>query len=276
MNLKNIFCAIVIALCATSCSNDEDLPTSIDFVGTYKGYTLAGCAYFQNSCAADETVSITENSDGSANVTFVSDSWGEFSIPNAQMSNNDGICTLTGNGLTKMGMDGNASSYDCTYTAIINSKEDAKMQFKVSGVMGGLTIDFVTGEAPFDLLLAGTYKGYTDADCTYFQDRYTNDESLKMTANGDGTLAVIFESDSWGTFHVAKATVTKSEDGYKFTGEGTVAMGMEGNAKDYSFVMTGTSNAQKDDYSITFNTPAVMGGLTVTLLPGNAPSTTEQ
>lgn len=276
MNLKNTFCAIVIALCATSCSNDEDLPTSTDFVGTYEGYILAGCAYFQNSCVADETVSITENVDGSASVTFVSDLWGEFSIPNVQMSNNDGICTLIGNGLAKMGMDGNTSSYDCTYTAVINAKEDAKMQFKVPGVMGGLTIDFVTGEAPFDLLLAGTYKGYTDADCAYFQDRYTNNESLKMTANGDGTLAVIFESDSWGTFHVAKATVTKSEDGYKFTGEGTVAMGMEGNVKDYSFVMAGTSNAQKDNYSIAFNAPAVMGGLTITLLPGNAPSTTEK
>ena len=276
MKLKNAFYAIIIALCAISCSNDEDLPTSTDFVGNYEGYTLAGCAYFQNSCVAEETVSITKNADGSASVTFVSDSWGEFSIPNVQMSNNDGICTLIGNGLTKMGMDGNTSSYDCTYTAVINSKEDARMQFKVPGVMGGLTIDFVTGEAPFDLLLAGTYKGYTDADCAYFQDRYTNNESLKMTANGDGTLSIVFESDSWGTFNVAKAVISKSEDGYKFTGEGTVAMGMEGNVKDYPFTMTGTSNAKKDSYSITFTTPAVMGGLTITLLPGNAPSTTEK
>lgn len=276
MKLKNTFYAIIIALCATSCSDDEDLPTSTDFVGNYEGYTLAGCAYFQNSCIADETVSITKNADGSASVTFVSDSWGEFSIPNVQMSNNDGIYTLIGNGLTKMGMDGNTSSYDCTYTAVINPKEDAEMQFKVPGVMGGLTIDFVTGEAPFDLLLAGTYKGYTDSDCAYFQDRYTNNESLKMTANGDGTLSIVFESDSWGTFNVAKVVISKSEDGYKFTGEGTVAMGMEGNVKDYSFTLTGISNAKKDSYSITFTMPAVMGGLTISLLPGNAPSITEK
>lgn len=80
-----------------------------------------------------------------------------------------------------MGMGGNVSSYDCTYTAVIHSREKAQMQFKVTGVMGGLTLDFTTGEAPADLLLAGTYKGYTDADCTYFQDRYTDDESLKVT-----------------------------------------------------------------------------------------------
>lgn len=275
MKLKNSFCAFVVALCATACSNNEDLPISTDYVGTYEGYTLADCAYFQNSCAADETVCITENTDGSANVTFVSDSWGEFSIPNAQISSNDGVCTITGKGQTKMGMDGNTSSYECTYTAIINSKEDAKMQFKVSGVMGGLTIDFFTGEAPSDLLLAGTYKGYTDADCAYFQDQYTNDESLKMTSNGDGTLAIVFESDSWGTFNVTNAVVTKSDDGYKLTGEGFVAMGMGDNKKDYPFTMTGTSNAAKDNYSIAFNVPAVMGGLTITLLPGRAPNTAE-
>ena len=172
-------------------------------------------------------------------------------------------------------MGGNVSSYDCTYTAEIDSREKAQMQFKVAGVMGGLTIDFTTGEAPADLLLAGTYEGYTDADCAYFQNRYTDDESLKMTANGDGTLAVVFESATWGTFRVAKAAVTKDGDQYEFTGDGTVSMGMGDNVKDYAFTMTGTSNAAKDDFSIAFNAPAVMGGLTITLLPGKAPATAE-
>lgn len=276
MKLRNLFLVSIVTLCSVACSNDGKMPTLTDFVGTYEGYTLAGCAYFQNSCMADETVRIAENSDGSANITFVSQSWGEFSIPNAQMSNIDGICTITGSGQTQMGMNGNISSYNCTYTAIIKNKDDAKMQFKVPEVMGGLIIDFVKGEAPLDLLFAGTYKGYTDADCAYFQDRYTNDESLKMTANGDGTLAVIFESDTWGTFNVAKATVTKIGSDYRFTGEGMVAMGMEGNMKDYTFTMTGTINTMKDSFSIVFNTPAVMGGLTITLLPGNAPSATEK
>ena len=52
-------------------------------------------------------------------------------------------------------------------------------------------------------------------------------------------------------------------------------MGMGDNAADYAFTMTGTSNAAKDDFSIAFNTPAVMGGLTITLLPGKAPATAE-
>lgn len=275
MKLKTILAMSVVALCSAACSDDENQPAVADIAGSYAGYTLAGCAFFQNTCTADETVTVTENADGSARVTFTSGSWGEFSIPNARMSENGGTYTLTGSGQTKMGMGGNISSYDCTYTAVIDSREKAQMQFTVAGVMGGLIIDFIAGEAPADLLLAGTYEGYTNAGCTYFQNRYTDGESLKMTANGDGTLAVVFESATWGTFKVAKATVTKDGDKYEFTGDGTVSMGMGDNVKDYAFTMAGTSNAAKDDFSIAFNAPAVMGGLTITLLPGKAPATAE-
>lgn len=275
MKLKTILAMSVAALCSAACSDDETMPAAVDIDGIYEGYTLAGCAYFQNTCTADETVTVTKNADGSACVIFTSDSWGEFSIPNAQIIENEGVYTLMGSGQTKMGMGGNVSSYDCTYTAVIRSRENAQMQFEVAGVMGGLTVDFATGEAPADLLLAGTYSGYTDASCTYFQNRYTDDESLKITANGDGSLAVVFESATWGTFHADKATVSKNGTEYAFTGEGTVSMGMGENVTDYAFTMTGTSNAAKDSYSIAFNVPAVMGGLTVTLLPGTAPVAAE-
>lgn len=129
----------VVALCSAACSDEKELPTVADIAGRYEGYTLAGCAYFQNTCTADETITVTENADGSARVTFTSGSWGEFTIPDAQMSENGGTYTLTGSGQTKMGMGGNVSSYDCTYTAEIDSREKAQMQFKVAGVMGGLT-----------------------------------------------------------------------------------------------------------------------------------------
>ncbi len=275
MKLRTILAMSIVALYTGACSDDENRPSVADIAGNYEGYTLAGCAYFQNTCTAGETVTVTENADGSANVVFVSDSWGEFTISEAQMSENGGTYTLSGNGRTKMGMGGNVSSYDCAYTAVIHSRKNAQMQFKIAGVMGGLTIDFTTGEAPADLLLAGSYKGYTDAACAYFKDRYTDDESLKITVNGDGTLAVVFESATWGTFRVAKATVAKDGEEYRFTGEGTVSMGMGEQVKDYAFTMTGTSDAAKDDYSFAFNAPAVMGGLTVTLLPGKAPIAAE-
>lgn len=266
----------VVALCSAACSSDDEtIPAAADISGNYEGYTLAGCAYFQNSCTADETVAVAQNADGSVSVTFISDSWGEFIIPEVQCSENGGVYTLTGSGQTKMGMGGNVSSYDCSYTGVIYSRDKAQMQFTVPGVMGGLIIEFVTGEVPADLLLAGTYKGYTDARCAYFSDNYTNDESLTMTANGDGTLAVDFESATWGAFHVASAVVSKSGAEYTFAGEGTVSMGMGDNVTDYAFTMTGTSDAAKDNYSIAFTVPAVMGGLTVTLLPGEAPAAAE-
>ena len=161
MKFKTILTMAVVVLCSAACSDEKELPAVADIAGSYEGYTLAGCAYFQNTCVTDETVTVTGNADGTANVTFTSGSWGEFSIPNAQMSESGGTYTLMGSGQTKMGMGGNVSSYDCTYTAVIESREKAQMQFKVSGVMGGLTIDFTTGEVPADLLLAGTWEGYT-------------------------------------------------------------------------------------------------------------------
>lgn len=264
-----------VALCLMACSEKEEIATVTDVSGKYEGYTIANCTYMQNLCSAGETVTVTANADGSANVTFTSDTWGEFAIPNAQMSESDGVYILSGNGQTEMGMGGNTSSYDCTFTATINSLSDAKMQFVVPGVMGGLTIDFETGEAPADLLLSDTYKGYSKADCAYFKDRYTDDESLKVSANGDGTISVIFESASWGTFTVETATITKEDNGYEFTGNGSVAMGMGESTNNYDFTMTGTSDSAKETYSFAFNIPAVMGGLTVTLLPGNAPAVTE-
>ena len=91
-----------------------------------------------------------------------------------------------------------------------------------------------------------------------------------------GPLTVVFESATWGNFQVAAATAAKKEGAYTFSGSGKVAMGMGGGpAKDYDFTVSGSTNAAKDDYSIVFKVPAVMGGLTVTLLPGTAPATEE-
>ena len=95
MKLKTILAMSVVALCSAACSDEKELPTVADIAGRYEGYTLAGCAYFQNTCTADETITITENADGSARVTFTSGSWGEFTIPDAQMSENGGTYTLT-------------------------------------------------------------------------------------------------------------------------------------------------------------------------------------
>lgn len=275
MKIKSVLMMLSAAVFMMACDKDENGSKTVDFAGRYNGYTLASCNYFQNMISADETVVITENTDGTATVSFTSATWGEFTITDAQATVNGDLCTLSGSGQTQMGMNGNTSTYDCTFTAEIRSQTDARMEFRIPAVMGGMTLTFQTGDAPADLLLAGTYEGYTDADCAMFQDRYTDGESVKLTANGDGTLKVVFESASWGTFTVESATATKEGEEYVFTGSGSVAMGMGDSTSNYDFTLSGRTNAAKDDFSIAFNVPAVMGGLTVTLLPGTAPATEE-
>lgn len=275
MKIKSVLMMLSAAVFMMACDKDENGSKTVDFAGRYNGYTLASCNYFQNMISADETVVITENTDGTATVSFTSATWGEFTITDAQASVSGDICSLSGSGQTQMGMNGNTSTYDCTFTAEIRSQDDARMEFSIPAVMGGMTLTFQTGDAPADLLLAGTYEGYTDADCAMFQDRYTDGESVKLTANGDGSVKIVFESASWGTFTVESATATKEGEEYVFTGSGSVAMGMGDSTSNYDFTLSGRTNAAKDDFSIAFNVPAVMGGLTVTLLPGTAPTTEE-
>lgn len=275
MKIKSVLMMLSAAVFMMACDKDENGSKTVDFAGSYNGYTLASCNYFQNMISADETVVITENTDGTATVSFTSATWGEFTITDAQASVSGDICSLSGSGQTQMGMGGSTSAYDCTFTAEIRSQDDARMEFSIPAVMGGMTLTFQTGDAPADLLLAGTYEGYTDADCAMFQDRYTDGESVKLTANGDGSVKVVFESASWGTFTVESATATKEGEEYLFTGSGSVAMGMGESTSNYDFTLSGRTNAAKDDFSIAFNVPAVMGGLTVTLLPGTAPTTEE-
>lgn len=275
MKIKSVLMMLSAAVFMMACDKDENGSKTVDFAGSYNGYTLASCNYFQNMISADETVVLTKNTDGTASVSFTSATWGEFTVTDAQASVSGDLCTLSGSGQTQMGMNGNTSTYDCTFTAEIRSQDDARMEFRIPAVMGGMTLTFQTGGAPADLLLAGTYEGYTDADCSYFQDRYTDGERVKLTANGDGNVKVVFESASWGTFTVESATATKEGEEYVFTGSGSVAMGMGDSTSNYDFTLSGRTNAAKDDFSIAFNVPAVMGGLTVTLLPGTAPTTEE-
>lgn len=275
MKIKSVLMMLSAAVFMMACDKDENGSKTVDFAGSYDGYTLASCNYFQNMISPDETVVITKNTDGSASVSFTSATWGEFTITDAQASVSGDICSLSGSGQTQMGMGGSTSAYDCTFTAEIKSQTDARMEFSIPAVMGGMTLTFQTGDAPADLLLAGTYEGYTDADCAMFQDRYTDGESVKLTANGDGSVKVVFESASWGTFTVESATATKEGEEYVFTGSGSVAMGMGESTSNYDFTLSGRTNAAKDDFSIAFNVPAVMGGLTITLLPGTAPATEE-
>lgn len=137
----------------------------------------------------------------------------------------------------------------------------------------GKTDDPKTEEPKTEVDLSGTYFGYTDANCSFFQHYYTNDEKLIATSKGNGTLSIFFESQTWGKFEVQKATIEKkSNNEYTFYGVGEVIMSMMGAmAGSYQFEMLGTVYATKDKYMVVIRVPAVMGGLTITLQPGTAP-----
>ncbi len=271
MKIKTLLLLSLVALFATSCSDDKKA-TVADIQGIYQGYTLASCRYFSDNCVADQSVTITENADGTAKIDYTSGSFGTFTIPAATLSENGGVYTLTGAGQTQMGMGGEVSTYDCTFTAVVKSKDDANIKFEVPAVMGGLTIEFKSGEAPADLLLATTYSGYSEAASAYFSGMYDDNAKVKATANGDGTLAVSFESEKWGTFSVASATISKTENGYTISGEGTVLMGMGESKTEYAFTLSATISSSTEEFEITFTMPAVMGGLSVTIRPGTAPA----
>ncbi len=145
MKIRLMLLLSVTALCFTACHKQ---PTVNDIAGTYSGYTLASCAYFQDNCSDGEKLTIEANADGTAKVTLKSATYGEFEIANAPMTEKDGVYMLSGNGQTQMGMGGNVSTYDCSFTASIRSIDDADMQFSVPAVMGGLTLVFKTGTAP--------------------------------------------------------------------------------------------------------------------------------
>lgn len=132
-----------------------------------------------------------------------------------------------------------------------------------------IACDDIDAPAPSEAV-AGTYEGYTLASCAYFQDNCTDGESLTIAASG-GALSLCFES-SMGTFEVAALKASSQDGSYVVEGSGSVAMGMGASSNSYPFTLTGRVAASKREYEFTATVPGVMGGLTVRLLPGTAPT----
>lgn len=127
-----------------------DIPASLVLPGNYAGYTRASFQYAPDGMLADaQTISITDAGNGKFKVSYISDSWGEFTIPEATATYGNGAFRLSGSGTTKMGMNGNVSEYQCQLEGIVDvTKENPSFTFKVPAVMGGLTIEFFPGSAP--------------------------------------------------------------------------------------------------------------------------------
>ena len=141
--------------------------------------------------------------------------------------------------------------------------------------MGGMNITFTLGEIPVSKLLAGSYEGWTEASCAYFEGMQATDQTLSLTANADDTFTLAYTSDSWGEFSFESLSVTSANGIYTLSGKGVTMMGMDGNVSEYPCTVTGSIDANKENVSFTFTVPGVMGGLTITFTQGEAPAANE-
>lgn len=280
MKLKNYLALAACLLMVAACSDDEKPITPAENIsGTYNGYSEAAFQYVTTPMVTDgESLSITANSEGNtATVNYTSGSFGEFTIDNATVSLAAGTYTLEGDGSTLMGMGEQKSEYPCTLTGTLNEgRTEGSFVFNVPGVMGGMTITFTLGDAPLSKLLAGDYTGWTDASSAYFPNfGVTADETFSLTANTDDSFTLSYTSDTWGQFTFDQITATAATDGYTFSGEGTCEMGMNGSTSEYPCTVQGTLDASREEGTVTFSVPGVMGGLTITFTLGDAPAAEE-
>ncbi len=123
--------------------------------------------------------------------------------------------------------------------------------------------------------VAGTYSGWTDAACQYFDygSMVTEGESVTITVSedGDNLVNVSFESASWGTFSFPSASVSGS-DPYTLSGEGTCVMGMGDSTSEYTAGFSATIGVAAATATMEFTAPGVMGGLTILFTLGELSS----
>lgn len=121
--------------------------------------------------------------------------------------------------------------------------------------------------------VAGTYSGWSKAEFLYSPTPMASDaQTITVTEETDETVSVNYTSDTWGTFTLTGVTVTESNGTYTLSGSGTTVMGMSAESQsEYECTLTATVSGTSD-FSFVFEVPAVMGGLTITVSPGEIPA----
>jgi len=278
MNKFLLLMLAIVSLFATSCSSDDEpeINYAKDVASVYSGYTNASSTYFSDMISENQSVKVEIVSNTTVNVTFDSDTWGHTVISNAEVSLSSEGFIISGKGEAEISGHGGTKKYECNLNAVIGkNKENAKLEFSIPSVMGGLTVKFIQGEAPANLVVAGTYDGYTSTSSAYFKDMITVDQKVMVTANEDGTVSISYTSDTWGEANISNITVTKTGTGYTLGGKGTLAMPSMGGGepKNYDCDFSGTISSSKDDVEMSFSVPSVMGGTVIKFILGQAPAT---
>lgn len=230
------------------------LTTTKVFAETYEAWGKVSFMYISNPMYdAEETIEVNGNT-----ITFTSDTWGKGTF---NSETGEGTMTMSGHGEPK------------DYAATISgSVDDEVFTISLPSVMGGTTIVSTLGSMPVVCEVAASYKGGTYANAAYFQKYLPQtDQSVTITVNdGNETVTVTHDNDTWGSFTFTDVTVSKNTDGtYSLSGEGTDLMpGMNGgDATERAATFEG--NISDGVLVATFSVPGVMGGTTVLFNPAD-------
>lgn len=121
--------------------------------------------------------------------------------------------------------------------------------------------------------VTGNYNGYALAECAFFRNMLSMEQSVSIAADDDLNEAdVTYISDTWGTFTFDDATVSFADGVYTLTGEGTTAMPSHqgSGTTEYAAVLSATIDAG-GTAQFSFQVPGVMNGLSILVANDKAP-----
>lgn len=118
---------------------------------------------------------------------------------------------------------------------------------------------------PTDATKVHDFKGYIFVDFAYSPTpTYYGDQAIiSVYTSADKTATYLaFHDDKWGDGEFA----VTMDDNHNFTGEGTVALSMNGSPKEYAADLSGSMT------NLTITLPSVMGGTHIVWTYGDAPA----
>jgi hypothetical protein len=148
MKIKSLLLIMLIAVCAASCSKDDDdaqVKYSSVVAGTYKGSSSALFKYITTPMVTDnDTTLISALTDNTVNIVYKSATWGKMTVNGATVTESNNLYTISGSGTVLMGMSGSTpKNYDCTFTGTVEAGHaNPKFVMTIPSVMGGLVITF--------------------------------------------------------------------------------------------------------------------------------------
>ncbi len=248
MKLRNLNLIVVaIAMVAVCCVSCHRMKPAEEVAGTYKGYSLASCAFFQDQFTAEESLVLSQTSDNTVSLSYTSSTWGNLIMKDVLVTKEGGTYSLVGDGeFTMTSHSGEPNTFSCSMTATLSGSKVMTMTITIPDLMNGTTIVFKTGQAALSLYVAGSYPGkvtmtvganaYDPVEAT-IKVTVDDDDDVKITlpAMGEGQMSipeilvedVSVKSTDYKTFTIPAKEIEQTVGGVNFTGtlSGTLADG---------------------------------------------------